>query len=166
MSQKSFEEWEKRQTSMPRITAYGFAIGSSQDGTIGSSYNRSEPHNLLRARARLESQSIPCVRAGNHLFIKHQGIISPVAPASEPVDCGPLLSRRLVRELGGTMVRWTNGVNPNKRPAEWYSVICRMFAAPEELSMRTRCKIKRGLKACEARINSAGELAAAGYPVL
>jgi len=166
MTQKSFEELEKQQASIPRIPSIESPMGSSQKGMIGSSYNSSDPHNLSRARARLESHGIPCVRAENHLFIKCQGIISPAAPASEPVDCGSPLCRRLVRELGGTMVRWTSGFAPNNRPAEWYSVICRKFVPLEELPHRKRYKIKRSLKACEARIISAGELAAAGYPVL
>jgi hypothetical protein len=121
---------------------------------------------VSRLVARAEALQIPHVRIQDHVFTKSQGIISPVVPASESVVCDPQLCEQLVRNLGGAMVRWTQGFDARNCPTEWFSVICQKFIPLEELPHRKRYKIKRSLEACEARIISAGELAASGYPIL
>ena len=116
--------------------------------------------------ARLEAHGLPHSRVQGQIFVKSQGIISPIVPASESVTCSPRVCRQLIQSLGGAIVRWTSGFDAQNRPAEWYSVICRRFIPVEDLPHRKRYKIKRSLRACEARLIPAGELAASGYPVL
>ena len=116
--------------------------------------------------ARLKAHGTPYSRVQDRVFARSQSIISPVVPASERVACSTRECGQLLRSLGGAMVRWTSGFNTHNRPSEWYSVICRRFKPLEALPHRKRYKIKRSLAACEARMISAGELAATGYPVL
>ena len=129
-------------------------------------HNKALSPPLAPVVARLEAHQIPYARVEDRVFVRSQGIISPLAPASEPVTCSPQFCRQLLRNLGGAMVRWTSGFGAHNRPAEWYSVICRRFIPVEELPHRKRYKIKRSLNACEARLIFAHELAATGYPVL
>ena len=120
--------------------------------------------SMERRQVKCERHGVPHLSLNGRLFVRRGQVISVSGP-----DCeGATLSRDdcqfLLKRLGGSMVRWTEGFEPSG-PTEWYSVICRRFLPVEEMAAKRRSEVRRGLKGCEARRITAMELADAGYHV-
>jgi hypothetical protein len=148
--------------------------------TISSSGVRSEPR--LRAAPSLyermeggypdrfvelfEKRGEPATVVNGAIFKLYSGMVVPFGPANADYSLSPEDGARVLRSLGGTVLRTTTGFTPNGAASEWYAVICREFQTIERIaSSNTRSKLRRALRNCEVRRMTCDELATAGYEV-
>jgi hypothetical protein len=100
------------------------------------------------------------------IFKLYSGMVVPFGPADADYSLSPGEASRVLRSLGGMLLRTTSGFRPAGEGSEWYAVICRAFTPIESVgSSNTRSKLRRGLRNCEARRMSCEELARSGYEV-
>lgn len=90
--------------------------------------------------------------------------IRPFGPASMDFSISDATARRMLRELRGWLLRWTNGFGGN-RSQEYYAAVCDRFFDLASMSSHIRSQVRRGLKSCEARRVDAHFIAEHGYEV-
>lgn len=112
----------------------------------------------------LRQKNTPFVLLDSGLFVRRAGWIAPVGPAARRMTLDPAQGRRLLRELGGLWVQWTDGFGPHAAGSDWYALTCRAHVPVDEVpSQNARKHIRRGLKRCEVRRVDAQEIAKNGY---
>jgi hypothetical protein len=94
-------------------------------------------------------------------------MVVPFGPAKPAYSLPDADAARALRALGGICVRTTGGFRPPQPGRdEWWAVICRRFAAVDDVpSSNTRSKLRRALRRCEVRRLAPDELARDGYDV-
>lgn len=113
-----------------------------------------------------ERRREPATVAHGAIFKLYGRMVVPFGPAEADYTLPPGEASRALRSFGGALLRTTNGFQPHRTTSEWYAVICRAFTPIESVSSsNTRSKLRRGLRNCEVRTISCGELARAGYEV-
>ncbi len=98
------------------------------------------------------------------LFVRKEQWIVPFGPAVQSYNLSQTQCKKLLKDLGGIWVQWTDGFGPHADNSEWYAVICRRHTPINDIeSGNTRSKLRRGLKHCEVRKVEAEEIALHGY---
>lgn len=92
-------------------------------------------------------------------------MIVPIGPAMQNYDITKEDAVSLLRNLKGSMVRWTSGFQTNIAISDWYAVICDQFIPLDAMKSSHRYKVNRGLNNCEVRRIEAEYLAQYGYDV-
>jgi hypothetical protein len=113
-----------------------------------------------------ERRGEPATVVNGSIFKLYAGMAVPFGPADADYTLPPEEGARVLRTLGGTVLRTTTGFSSNGAASDWYAVICREFQPVDEIaSSNMRSKLRRGLRNCEVRRMSCDELATAGYEV-
>jgi hypothetical protein len=103
---------------------------------------------------------------GGAIFKRYSGMVVPFGPVDADYSLTADEASRVLRSLGGLLVRTTTGLGRPYAASEWYAVICREFTPIERVpSANRRSKLRRALRNCEVRRMSAEELASSGYDV-
>lgn len=119
---------------------------------------------LERYSEMLRAKNRPFVNLDGQLFVRKNRCIVPVGPAAQAFHVSPAQGRRLLKDLGGLWVQWTDGFGPQAAHSEWYTLVCRKYIPVDEVeSANARKHIRRGLKRCEVRQVDAREIAQNGY---
>ncbi|NLG34377.1 MAG: hypothetical protein GX548_03395 [Lentisphaerae bacterium] len=120
--------------------------------------------DLNRHAEMLQARGQPVAWVGDQLFTRKGHWVAPVGPWATPWHLEAADGRRLLRDLGGAWVMWTDGFGPHAVDSKWHAVICRRFTPVEDVSSgNTRSKIRRGLKNCDVRPIGLQEMARDGY---
>jgi hypothetical protein len=131
-----------------------------------SLYERMEGGYPDRFVELFEKRGEPATVVNGAIFKLYSGMVVPFGPANADYTLSPEEGARVLKSLGGTVLRTTTGFTPNGTASDWYAVICREFQAIESVaSSNTRSKLRRALRNCEVRRMSCEELATAGYEV-
>lgn len=113
-----------------------------------------------------ERRREPATVVDGAIFKLYGRMVVPFGPADADYTLAPGEASRALRSFGGALLRTTNGFQPDRTASEWYAVICRAFTPIESVrSSNTRSKLRRGLRNCDVRTLSCGELAGTGYEV-
>ncbi len=86
---------------------------------------------------------------GNQMWICDRNMVFPFGPASHGHFLQSAEAEDLLRELGGLLIRWTDGFGDGKSD-DWYAVICDAFRPAEASEKKTRWEIRKGLGHCHA----------------
>jgi hypothetical protein len=131
-----------------------------------SLYGRMQARYPDRFMELFERRGEPATVVNGAIFKLYEGMVVPFGPADADYSLTPEEGSRVLRMLGGRMLRTTTGFARNDAVSEWYAVICREFHQVDEIaSSNMRSKLRRGLRNCEVRRMSCDELATAGYEV-
>lgn len=113
-----------------------------------------------------EKRGEPATVVDGAIFKLYSGMVVPFGPANADYSLARAEASRVLRSLGGRVLRTTTGFQPARAVSEWYAVICRAFTPIESVSSsKTRGELRRALRNCEVRRISCQELASSGYEV-
>lgn len=113
-----------------------------------------------------EKRGEPATVVNGAIFKLYSGMVVPFGPADADYSLTRAEASRVLRSLGGKVLRTTTGFQPAGAGSEWYAVICRAFTPIEDVSSsKTRNELRRALRNCEVRRISCQELARSGYEV-
>ncbi len=113
-----------------------------------------------------ERRGEPATVVDGAIFKLYSGMVVPFGPAEADYSLPQEEASRVLRSLGGRLLRTTTGFQPARAVSEWYAVICRAFTPIESVSSsNTRSQLRRALRNCEVRRISSAELARSGYAV-
>jgi hypothetical protein len=113
-----------------------------------------------------ERRGEPATVVNRAVFRLYSGMVVPFGPADADYSLPKDEAARVLRCLGGKLMRTTTGFRSGGAVSEWYAVICRAFTPIERVrSSKTRGELRRALRNCEVRRISSGELARSGYEV-
>jgi hypothetical protein len=131
-----------------------------------SLYERMEAGYPERFVELFEKRGEPATVINGAIFKLYASMVVPFGPANADYSLSHEEGSRVLRLLGGTVLRTTTGFTRNGAASDWYAVICREFKAIESVaSSNTRSKLRRALRNCEVRRMSCEELATSGYEV-
>jgi hypothetical protein len=113
-----------------------------------------------------ERRGEPATVVNGAIFKLYSGMVVPFGPADADYSLPHEEASRVLRSLGGKLLRTTTGFQPTRAASEWYAVVCRVFTPIESVSSsKTRGELRRALRNCEVRRISSAELARSGYEV-
>jgi hypothetical protein len=113
-----------------------------------------------------ERRGDPATVVNGAIFKLYSGMVVPFGAADVDYTLSQEEALRVLRLLGGKLLRTTTGFQPARAPAEWYAVVCRAFTPVEAVSSsKTRGELRRALRNCEVRRISSEELVRSGYEV-
>lgn len=113
-----------------------------------------------------ERRREPATVVNGAIFKLYSGMVVPFGPADANYSLPRDEASRVLRSLGGKLLRTTTGFQPASAASEWYAVVCRAFTPIERVSSsKTRGELRRALRTCEVRRISSEELASSGYEV-
>jgi hypothetical protein len=113
-----------------------------------------------------EKRGEPATVVNGAIFKLYSGMVVSFGPSNADYSLSREEALRVLRTLGGTVLRVTTGFRPASATSEWYAVICRAFTPIERVaSSNTRSKLRRALRNCDVRRISSEELARSGYEV-
>ncbi len=113
---------------------------------------------VLRGKGR------PFAKVGDKVFVRKGPAAVPLGPVGSDFTVTPDQANRLLRELGGWWVQYTDGFRWGAESSSWYAVLCRGHVSLANIvSGNTRSKLRRGLKHCRVVKVNPGEIAEKGY---
>jgi hypothetical protein len=113
-----------------------------------------------------ERRKEPATVVNGAIFRLYSSMAEPFGPAECDYSLGPEQAARVLRSLGGKLLRTTTGFRPAGVTSEWYAVICSAFTPVESVSSsKRRSELRRGLRNCEVERIAAADLARTGYEV-
>jgi hypothetical protein len=113
-----------------------------------------------------EKRGEPATVVNGAIFKLYSGMVVPFGPSNADYSLPRAEASRVLRSLGGKVLRTTTGFEPARADSEWYAVICREFTPVESVrASKTRYELRRGLRNCEVRRISCQELSRSGYEV-
>jgi hypothetical protein len=101
----------------------------------------------------------------NTLFKPYNGMVVPFAPANENVNISNHNAQELLSQLGGKLVRWTDGEFVFSGTQEWYAVVCRKFTSIDSVKSKLRNELGKGISNCIVERVDAKYLGRLGYDV-
>jgi hypothetical protein len=112
------------------------------------------------------SRGEPAAILSGRVYKLYSNMVVPFGPAELDYTLSPRESAGALKQLGGILVRTTNGFAAPPAGSDWYAVVCRSFTDVADLrSSNTRSKLRRGLRNCEARRMTPDEFARLAYDV-
>ena len=141
------------------------ALGHMNRGHIGwDSTAKTAPLDGQSNDLGLSRRVEPCRERGTkyavlrgRMFSRNGHVISP--DGADETQLSRAECRSLLRDLGRSMVQWTDDVRYTEEESAWYYVVCRKFQPIEDLTSKKRSQIRRGLRNCNVRRISVQELA-------
>jgi hypothetical protein len=131
-----------------------------------SLYERMEPGYPDRFMELFEKRGEPATVIDGTIFKLYEGMVIPFGPADADYSLPRAEASRVLRSLGGKVLRTTTGFHTDRPVSDWYAVICRAFTPIESVSSsKTRYELRRALRNCEVGRMSCEELARSGYEV-
>jgi hypothetical protein len=113
-----------------------------------------------------EKRGEPATVVNGTIFKLYSGMVVPFGPSNADYTLPRAEASRVLRSLGGKVLRITTGFQAAQADSEWYAVICRAFTPVESVSSsKTRGELRRALRNCDVRRISCEELARSGYEV-
>jgi hypothetical protein len=113
-----------------------------------------------------ERRGEPATVVNGAIFKLYSGMVVPFGPADADYSLSRAEASRVLRSLGGKMLRTTTGFQPARAVSDWYAVICRAFTPIESVSSsKRRRELRRALDHCEVRRITCEGLARSGYEV-
>ena len=110
-------------------------------------------HLLSRYTSYLSSKGEKFSVVDGSIYRRYNNMIVPFGSITEDYSISNHHARELLNQLGGILIRSTNGNLSTNQNKDWYAVVCDDFVSIDELRSKLKIKgeIKRGLTNCEVK---------------
>lgn len=125
-----------------------------------------EPGYVRRYSALLQKLDQPAIILDGVLWTAYQKMVVPVGPACADFSQSSAEYQEELLRLFKGCVLLRAGSGFVSSPENWYAVISDRFVDLDELSLKSRAQVRRGLRNCTVRRMDARFLADHGWPVI
>lgn len=125
-----------------------------------------EPGYVRRYSALFQKLDQPAIILDGTLWTSYQKMVVPVGPASGDFSQSSTEYQEELLRLFKDCLLLRSGSGFVSATDTWYSVICDRFIDLDELSLKSRAQVRRGLRNCTVRRIDARFLADHGWPVV